>query len=84
MNTELLKLRILVAIQDLKISFYMQKFSLFQCTPLSASAPSLRLLWRPALNVTGHILDLYLFSGNPAFYPKIARLSGGWILLDFL
>ena len=29
MNTELLKLRILVAVQDLKISFYMQKFSLF-------------------------------------------------------
>ena len=29
MNTELLKLHILVAIQDLKFSFYMQKFSLF-------------------------------------------------------
>ena len=29
MNTELLKLRILVAVQDLKISFYVQKFSLF-------------------------------------------------------
>ena len=28
-NTELLKLRTLVAVQDLKIGFYMQKFSLF-------------------------------------------------------
>ena len=29
MNTELLKLCILVAVQDLKFSFYMQRFSLF-------------------------------------------------------
>ena len=29
MNTELLKLRILVAVQDMKISLFMQKFSLF-------------------------------------------------------
>ena len=29
MKTELLKLLILVAVQDLNISFYMQKFSLF-------------------------------------------------------
>ena len=48
MNTELLKLLILKAIQDLKISFHVQKFSLFKRPPplLSASAPSLRLLWR--------------------------------------
>ena len=29
-----------------KDKFYMQKFSLFSCPPLSASAPLLRLLWR--------------------------------------
>ena len=46
MNTELLKLGILVAELDLKISFYMQKFSFFSALPFSASAPSLRLLWR--------------------------------------
>ena len=40
------KLRIFIAVQDLIISFYVQKFSLFKCPPLSASAPSLRLLWR--------------------------------------
>ena len=38
----ILKLRIIVAVQDLKIIFYMQ--ILFP--PLLASAPSLRLLWR--------------------------------------
>ena len=45
-NTELLELRVLVAVEDLKISFYLQKFSLFSCPPLSASASLLRLLWR--------------------------------------
>ena len=29
MNAEFLKLRIIVAVQELKITFYMQKFSLF-------------------------------------------------------
>ena len=47
MNTDLLELRILVAVQDLKMSFYMQKFNLFcALPPLLASTPSLRLLWR--------------------------------------
>ena len=47
MNKELLKLCILVAVQDLKISFYMQGLVYFSAPPpLSASAPSLRLLWR--------------------------------------
>ena len=31
MNAEFLKLRILEAVKDLKINFYKQKFSLFQC-----------------------------------------------------
>ena len=42
----ILKLRIFVAVQDLNNSFYRQKFNLFYCPPLSASAPLLRFLWR--------------------------------------
>ena len=38
MKTEFFTLRIFVAVQDLKISFYMQKFGLVCPPPLSASA----------------------------------------------
>ena len=46
MSTELLKLRILVAAQDLKIRFYMQNQFILVPPPISASAPSLGLLWQ--------------------------------------
>ena len=45
MNTELLKLRILVAVKDL-ILFAKVQFLLVPSPPLLARAPSLRLLWR--------------------------------------
>ena len=46
-NIELLKSRILVAVQDLlENQFLYAKVQYFSAPPLSASFPSLRLLWR--------------------------------------
>ena len=53
MNKELLKLRMLVAVQDQKISFICKSSVYFSAPPLSASAPLLRLLWyNSTLNTT--------------------------------
>ena len=61
----ILRLRVIVAEQDLKISFYKQ-ILWFPPPPLLASASSLRLLWRRHWTAARSAIEIGLI-GNPKF-----------------